>query len=353
MGKRPLRVGVIGVGAIAEMRHLPYWLQLQAENRIELTAVCDIKEARARAMAAKFGVDIVYTDYQTMLKEREFDVIDVCTHNRFHAPITIAALRHGAHVLVEKPMAMSVAESKKMIAAAKSAKRKLMTAQHMRFEAPHEKLKEAAQRGELGDIYTGRAYFLRRREIPGWGVFHLKKESLGGPLIDVGVHVIDLAMWIMGFPKPVAASGKVYRKFGDRADLCNADWGEPYPPKEFDVEDYALALIRFANGATLQVDVSWAANIPKTVSGISILGDKAGVSTDPLGVYGYEKGALTCKTYDWLPDQEGHRMEIRHFTECIERNLPVRVQPEESLMVQKVIDAIYTSSKSNREIVIR
>jgi predicted dehydrogenase len=228
-----------------------------------------------------------------------------------------------------------------------------MVAQHMRFEPENEKLKEVVESGRLGQIYTGSARYLRRRGIPGWGKFHLKRESLGGPLIDVGVHVIDLCVWLMGCPVPVAASGKVYRMFGDRKDLCNAEWGEPYPPEEFDVEDYATAFVRFEGGVTMSLETSWAANIPEETYGIAVLGDKAGITTNPLAVSGYEKGALTSMSFDWLPKDDGHRREIRHFVECIETNRPVRVQPTESLRVQQVIDAIYESSRRNREIVIK
>jgi predicted dehydrogenase len=249
-------------------------------------------------------------------------------------------------------MAMNVAECRAMIATADRAKRKLMVAQHMRFEAEHEKLKEIVESGRLGTIYSANAIYLRRRGIPGWGVFHRKKDSLGGPLIDIGVHMLDLAVWLMGLPKPISASGKVYRMFGDREDLCNADWGEPYPRSEFEVEDYASAYVRFENDITLTLEVSWAANIAEERSGITILGDKAGISTNPLGVYAYEKNALTTTRYDWLPKQEGHRMEIRHFTDCVERNRAVRVQPRESLRVQQIIDAIYRSSLKNREVLI-
>lgn len=352
MPKMKLRVGVIGAGAIADECHLPNWHELEAEGRIELIGLCDIRPDRAEQLAAKYGARIVHTDYKAMLRDASFDIIDVCTPNRWHAPMSIAALESGAHVLVEKPMAMNAAECRSMIAAADRAKRKLMVAQHMRFEAEHEKLKEIVDSGRLGVIYSANAVYLRRRGIPGWGVFHKKNDSLGGPLIDIGVHMLDLAVWLMGLPRPVSASGKVYRKFGDREDLCNADWGAPYPRAEFDVEDYASAYIRFERDITLTLEVSWAANIAEERSGITILGDKAGISTSPLGIYSYEKNALTTTRYDWLPRQEGHRMEIRHFTDCVERNRPVRVQPRESLRIQQIIDAIYKSSVKNREVPI-
>lgn len=353
MAKKKLKVGVIGTGAIANECHLPNWQELEGEGRIELVGVCDLVKDRVEAAKEKYGAQKAYTSCSKMLKDGDYDIIDVCTQNRPHCPVTVAALNAGAHVIVEKPMAMNVRECERMIAAAKANKRTLMVAQHMRFEAQAEKLKQVVERGDLGQIYTANAKYLRRRGIPGWGMFHIKKESLGGPLIDIGVHVMDLCIWLMGCPKPVAASGKVYRMFGDRPDLCNADWGTPYPPKQFDVEDYATAFVRFEKGLTMNVECSWAANIPEETGAVSVLGDKAGISTEPAGVYGYDGSALTSVKYDWLPSQEGHRMEIRHFTECIEKKKPVRVQPIESLRVQQIIDAIYESSKKNKEIVIK
>lgn len=349
----PLRIGVIGTGAIAREEHLPYWRELEQEGRVKVAAVCDIVEARAQAEAQKSTGARAYTDYRTMLKEAKLDIVDVCTQNRFHAPNTIDSLDAGAHVIVEKPMAMNVKQCEQMIAAANRNKRKLMVAQHMRFEAPHEKLKSLVERGELGSVYTAQTWWLRRRGIPGWGKFHIKQESLGGPLIDIGVHMIDLTMWLMGNPKPVAATGKVYRMFGNRPDLFNAEWGVPYQIQEFDVEDYAIAMIRFENEMTMQVSVSWAANIPEETAGLTVLGDKAGITTHPLGIYTADENSLISKRFDYLPKKEGHRGEIRHFVECLEQDLPVRVQPVESLNVQKIIDAIYASSEKNREVIIK
>lgn len=353
VSKKKLRVGIIGTGAIARDKHIPYWAELEAEGRVEIVAMADVIKDRAETQAARCAGPVAYADHREMLKNHQLDIVDVCTQNRLHAPLTIDALNAGANVLVEKPMAMNARECEAMIAAAKKNKKKLMVAQHMRFEAPHQKLKEVADSGQLGDIYHANTWWLRRRGIPGWGKFHLKKESLGGPLIDIGVHMMDLTIWLMGSPKPVAASGKVYRKFGDRPGLYNAEWGVPYDLKEFDVEDFCTALIRFEKGITLQLSVSWAANIDDEKSGLYVLGDKAGISTSPLGVYSADQSSLTSLKFDYLDDIEGHRGEIRHFTECIERNLPVLVKPEESLRIQRIIDAIYESSEKNREVAIK
>ncbi len=348
-----LRVGLVGCGSIARQRHLPFWRELEEESRVEIVAVCDVVNERAQEEAVLCKNARAYTNYDDMLSEVELDIVDVCTQNRMHAANSIQALKKGCHVLVEKPMAMSSRECKTMIKAAEIAGKKLMVAQHMRFEAANEKLKAVIDSGDVGEIYTAQAQWLRRRGIPGWGRFHIKEESLGGPLIDIGVHMLDLTLWLMGFPKPVSASGKIYRMFGDRPDLVNADWGVGYPSKEFDVEDYATALIRFENNLTLQLSVSWAANIAEETHQIMLLGDKAGVSNNPLAVYGFDENALTSRKYDWIPEKIGHREEIRHFTDCIEQEKPVLVLPEQSLTVQQIIDAIYESSEKNKEVAIR
>ena len=348
-----LKVGLIGSGAIAEERHLPYWRELEAEGQVEILGVCDLIKARREQEASKCAKAATFADYKKMLAAIDFDIIDVCTQNRVHAPATIAALKAGAHVLVEKPMAMNTRECMDMIAAAKAAKRKLMVAQHMRFEARAEKLKEMVVSGALGEIYTAETKWLRRRGIPGWGVFHKKKESLGGPLIDIGVHMMDLCVWLMGCPKPVAASGKVYRKFGDRKDLFNAEWGVRHKHSEFTVEDYAVALVRFEKGLTMTMSVSWAANTHDEIEDMYILGDKGGIGINPLGYFSADHSSLNRTTWDWLDPEDGHRREIRHFCACVQQDLPVMVKPEESLRIQKIIDAIYESSKKNREVIIK
>ncbi|MBN1349844.1 Gfo/Idh/MocA family oxidoreductase [candidate division KSB1 bacterium] len=353
MAHKKLKVGIIGVGGVAQAVHLAPWQELQSEGKVEFLGACDLIEERAQLAVNKFGAKKAYVDYNKMLEDDEYDIIDICTQNRGHCPIAVDALNSGANVIVEKPIAMNVAEAQKMIQTAKANKRKLMTAQNQRFESAYEQLKSEIDAGKLGQIYTASTRYLRRRGIPGWGKFHIAAESRGGPLIDIGVHFIDLCMWFLNFPKPLSTVGKVYRMFGDREDLCNGSWGFGYPLKEFDVEDYALAFVRLEGGISMIVETCWAANIRDEVNQITVLGDKAGISTNPAGLYGYSENALTHTGYDWLPEQKSHRMEIRHFAECVEKDLPVRVRPEESLRVQQIIDAIYQSSQENKEIVIK
>jgi predicted dehydrogenase len=353
MAEKKLKVGMIGVGSVAQLFHLDHWKELEAEGAVELAAVCDIIPERVEMVAKKWEVSKTYTNYKTMLKQGDFDIIDICTQNRLHCSMTIDALKTGANVLCEKPMAMNSKEGEKMIAAAKENKRKLMVAQNMRFESAHERIKAIIERGDLGEIYFAEAQYLRRRGIPGWGKFHIKRESAGGPLIDIGVHMLDLMIWLMGSPKPLSVTGHVSRKFGDREDLCNKEWGVPYPPKEFDVEDHAVAFIRLDGGIALNIEVSWAANIPRDIQGLRILGDKAGITTNPLTISSFAGNSLTSTQYDWLPEEESHRMEIRHMVECVRDGLPVRVKPQESLRIQQILDAIYASSKKGKEVAIK
>jgi predicted dehydrogenase len=345
-----LRVAVAGCGGISRAMHLPAWRELVGEGRVELVAVCDIMEDRVKAIAAEFGAARSYTDFEKMIKDEQIDILDVCTQNRLHAPMTLVGLEAGAHVLVEKPMAMNSAEARAMVDMAEKHGRTLMVAQHMRFDPINEMLKGIVDGGELGRVYTGRAQWMRRRGIPGWGRFHIKSESLGGPLIDIGVHMLDLTLWMLNYPKPLAVSGKVYRMFGDRDDLYNGPWGRAYQPNEFDVEDYATALIRLENDITVSLEVSWAANIQSEVLGFSILGDKAGISSNPPAMFGYRQGALTTTKFEEIIPSQAHRAEIRHFTTCLEQNLPVRVQPSQSLQLQQIIDGIYQSSDAGAEV---
>ncbi len=352
MSRKPLRVGVVGVGAIAQGQHLPHWQNLAKDGRIELAAVCDVVPERAEEVAQRFGARQVFSDYATMLASG-LDIVDVCTQNRLHCPVTLAALKAGAHVLVEKPMAMNAREARKMVETAAQHRRKLMVAQHMRFQSDSEYLKGMVEQGCLGDIYTAKANYLRQRGVPGWGRFHIGKESLGGPLIDVGVHILDLCLWWMGFPKAVAASGKVYRCFGDRPVFCNKDWPTPYDRKEFDVEDYATAFIRFEGGKTLILETSWAANLPQDIHNIWLLGDQGGLTQFPPATYHDCGQGLTSTRADWLPRVDPYRAEIEHFLGCVVQDTPVRVQPAESLQVQQIIDAIYASSMQDKEVRIR
>ncbi len=251
-----VRVGVVGVG-IGRL-HLEGY---QKHPDAEIVALADVNEERARQTAKEFNVPQIFADYEKMLKEADLDAISVCTPNSLHAPVAIAAFQAGCHVICEKPIATSAKEGEKMVEAARAAGKIFMMAFNNRFRGDTQVLKKFIDDGVLGDIYYAKTGWLRRRGIPGiGGWFTTKAMSGGGPLIDLGVHVLDLALHLMGNPKPVSAYGSTYAEFGPK--MPGGD--------KYDVEDLASGLIKFQNGATVLVEASWASNIAQETAGLDV-----------------------------------------------------------------------------------
>jgi predicted dehydrogenase len=252
-------------------------------------------------------------------------------------------------VLCEKPIAMNWAEGKEMVDAAHSADRVLMVGLNSRFSSEAQVLKRYIEAGELGEIYYAEATMMRERGIPGYGVFVRKAYQGGGALIDIGVHVLDQTMWLMGNPKPVAVMGATYAAFGHRAELVSL--GPHWDSERFDVDDMGIGMVRFANGATLILRVTWAAYIAKYLEEQRLLGTEGGAFKSPLQIYREAHGTLTDITPTHLPEvKRTHDAEIEHFLACVRGERECMVVPEQVLDVQAVLDAIYTSSETGREI---
>lgn len=345
---KKLRVGIIGTGSIAQYAHIPNYQKIEG---VELAAFCDIKPDTLKAAAEKFGVKKTYRDYRKMLAAESLDAVSVCTPNVVHAAPTIAALQAGAHVLCEKPIAMNPTEGRQMVAAARKAKRILMIGFSSRWGAEAQWLKRVVQSGALGEIYYGEASYMRRRGIPGWGQFVEKKQSGGGPLIDIGVHVLDLALWLMGHPKPTSAFGSAYCKFGKRTDIVAA-WGQ-WDTKKFTVEDFGVGLVRFANGATLLVKASWAANVGDERNGVMLMGTEAGLTTSPARVYREEQGTLVDSVPSGLPSVDTYNEEIVQFVKAVRERRPSPVPGENGLMATAILDAIYKSAETGKEVPVK
>ncbi len=342
-----LKVGFIGSGAIAQGQHMPAFAKL---DNVEIAAVCDANEDSAKEAAKKFNVPHVFTDYKSMLKLNGLDVIDICTPNYLHKQPAIDALESGRHVIVEKPIAMNAVEGAEMVEAAKKAGKKLCVIQNMRFVASSQCLKRFVDAGDMGEMYFAKVTAIRRRGIPGWGVFTQKDKQGGGPLIDIGVHMLDLCLWLMGHPKPISASGQCYTKFGTREGLVGL-FGQ-WDPKIFTVEDFAVGFVRFENGATLVLESSFAANIERDVMSVQILGTEGGFESNPLRIYREERKTLVDLTPVFLPNVNGHEAEIRQFVDAIVNDTEVPVPGEQALMTTKILDAIYQSSEVGREVEI-
>ena len=346
MAKKKLGVAIVGSGGIAQGAHMPAFAAL---DNVEMLAVCDVSEGARNSAAEKFNVPNKFDHWKPMLEMDGIDIVSVCTPNAFHFQPTMDALKAGKHVLVEKPMAVSVDEAKKMQAAAKKSGKKFMIGQTARFNPQSKALKDFADSGAVGDVYYARAMALRRRGIPGWGAFTSKELSVGGPVFDIGVHILDLTLWLMGFPEPVSVSGRVSDFIGTRPGPQVAGMGS-WDPKKYGVEDFGVGLVRFKNGATLVLEASWALNIAEDQFSTMLCGTKGGMQSSPLKLIREEFGSLTVASPELLSGGAGHNEEIRAFVECITKDTIEPVPAAQAIITQRILDGIYASSKAKAEV---
>jgi predicted dehydrogenase len=348
-----LQVGVIGVGGIART-HMPGW---EASEHAEVVAGADISEAALERWGKTYGIDRLVTDGKDLLSDPDIDIIDICTPNNYHAPFAIAAMEAGKHVICEKPLAPTPDAILDMIAARDASDQMLMTAQHFRFMGSSRALKAEVDAGALGQIYHARSWLLRRAAAPTRPGFIMKKHSSGGPCIDIGVHILDLTLWLMGNPKPVAVTGVA------RAELAHQEgafsiWGGPIPP-EFDVEDFSAAFVRFENGATLILEVSWMLHHDT--------GDRP--SDMQMWLYGTQGGCHwpKCELYEsnnasrqhynrtlqiTANKLEPHAQECVEFAQAVVDGAPSPVPAEQSLQVMAILDGVYRSQAAGGEVTI-
>ncbi len=353
--QRKLRCGVVGLG-IGQMHIGGY----RENPRAELVAVADIDPVRLKEIGGdKLGVEKRYATLTEMLANEDLDVVSIATPNKFHAPLTIEALRAGCHVLCEKPMAMTVAEAKTMIAEAKKAKKRIMIDFSYRTYPQSVALKRAVEAGTLGDIYYARTQWLRRKGAPlgtqGW--FRKKELAGGGPLLDLGVHRLDLALWLMNYPKPVWVMGSTYNHLAQQLQAMDGN--------RYDVEDMAVALVKFENGATLELEASWLANIRENeLMSTRLLGTKAGLLQHNLtdgadfGGYTFEAeiyNTLAGCSYDMklrppVPEAKSH---FYNFVDAILDDKPHDATGEQGLLVMQILEAAYKSAKTGKPVQIK
>ncbi len=334
-----VKVGVIGLGWPGQ-EHLKGYKQ---SPNAEVIALCDANQTLADQQAEEHGISATYTDHKTMLKQAGIDAVSVCLPNFLHAPIAIDALRAGKHVFCEKPPALDAGQARRMAAAAEKNGCTLMYALCRRFDGNSQLLKGYIESGDLGEIYFGRTIYHRRRGIPhGTGAwFTDKKRSGGGALIDIGVHALDRAWWLMGNPKPVSVSGTAFHKLPHLV------------PKgtRFDVDDSAFGMIRFANGATLILECSWALNLPPR-STLQLAGTKGGAELDPVVIY-TERDGVQLDIQPEIPSADAFAGQTGHFIDCIISKKTPMMSAEQGVQLMQMLDGIYKSSVSGREVRIR
>jgi predicted dehydrogenase len=338
---------IVGAGFAARVVHLPGYDAAGAP----VAAICDLDSERAQALADRHHIRKVYSDWREMIEAEQPDLVSVCLPNALHHEITMFALQHGAHVLCEKPLATSVQEAREMFAAAEQAGRVLMAAQLFRFEPPARAIKRVIETGALGEIYHVEVDAMRRLGIPTWGMFHRKSASVGGAMLDIGVHMLDQAIWLIGNPEPISVSADTQRQFGHRPDVAKI-LGNTWDPEKFDVEDFSVVFIRFENGVSMVLRTSWAAHIEKNFFGIRILGTEGGVTTNPPALYHTRNGVLADEEYKTLRPGNTNELQMRAFLAALDGNRELPVKPDETLNVQRILNAAYQSAIENREVTV-
>ena len=353
-----LKIGIIGTGGIANGKHLP---SLQKIKGIELVAFCDIVPERAKEAAEKYGTADakLYYDYRELLKDPAIDIVHVCTPNDSHAEIAIAALEAGKHVNCEKPMAKKAADAAKMLETSRKTGKKLTIGYQSRFRADSQYLYNACRAGELGEIYFAKAHAIRRRAVPTWGVFLDAEKQGGGPLIDIGTHALDLTLWMMDNYQPKAVLGSSFRKLAQNENAANA-WG-PWDPKEFTVEDSAFGFITMQNGATIQLDASWAINLVETDEAkCTLVGTLAGADMKNGLRFNGEKNSRLYDTTVSLnsggvaffegKSDDPSVIEMQVWIDAIRNDTDVIVKPEQAYVVSQILEAVYESAATGKAV---
>ena len=355
-----LKIGIVGCGGIANGKHLP---AIKNNGNFEIVAFCDLIEERAKKAKEEYGTQEskVYTDYRELLKD-ELDAVYVLTPNNAHAPVAIAAMKAGKHVMCEKPMAKTYAEAKEMVEAAKETGKILTIGYQNRYRGDSQYLKRACENGDLGEIYYGKAHAVRRRAVPTWGVFLDEEKQGGGPLIDIGTHALDLTLWMMDNYEPESVTGSVFRKLADQTETGNA-WGD-WDPEKYTVEDSAFGFIKMKNGATISLEASWALNtLDVDEAKTSLCGTRAGADMkDGLRINRIqynrqcvEKPMLDANGvafYDGTEEKDAD-VEQRVFYNAVMKGEPLTVLPEQALVVTQILEAIYESARTGKTIYFR
>ena len=353
-GKK-FRIAIIGCGGISQAHLRAY----QDIPEVEIVAGCDIKQECLDRMNKEWGVPVksLYKDWKEMIKKEKLDAVDICTPNGVHCAPAIDACNAGLHVMVEKPMAMNVAECKKMVAAAKKNKVKLAVGFQQRYHDNAEFLIRAREAGKFGEIKFVKVQALRRRGIPNWGVFGQKELQGGGPMIDIGVHMIELAHFIMGQPKPVAISGNVWTYLGNKKAETVCPWPD-WDYKTYTVEDLAIGQVRFENGAIMQIESSFAAHIEKDVHNVTFMGTKGGGSFRPAAIYTDQDGTMVNIAPGFLPNPDANwtvlfKNKLQNWINAATKGTPLLADAEEGMVIQKILNGLYDAAEAGKEIEIK
>ncbi len=329
-----LRVGVLGLGSIAQVVHLPILAEMPG---VRITTVCDVDNAKAQSLATRFRIPSVARTDAEVIRSDDVDAIVICTPNHLHAEQTIAGLEAGKHVLVEKPMAIDAADAARAIAKAREAERTLMVAMNHRYRPDTQALKPFAVGGELGRIFLCRGAWLNRKyriNRPTWR--HRKATAGGGVLMDLGVQALDLCLWVMGFPRVVSV-------------FCHANPGE-----NMEVEDTAALVLRLEGGCCISLTLSWSLVAERDRHYMRLLGTRGSGAIQPLAVFKEVETGLLDVTPSITFSRENlytasYREELQHFVLGVRGDDRI-TPPREQIDVLSYVALAYRSAAEKREI---
>ena len=353
-----IKVAVVGTGNICRSAHMPVYMK---RDDVEVIACADIDFEKAKAFAEKFNIPAAYASVEELLASCKPDYVDVCTWPAAHAPVAIAAANAGCHVMCEKPICHNFEDAIALRDAVVKNGVKFMLAVPLRYAKSAVHTRKLVDEGVLGEVYYGKTAYVRQRGIPG-GWFSCSKYSGGGPIIDIGVHRIDLAWYMMGCPKPVSVMASAIYKIGDYREAPKVDpatgavsasnaWaGATVADYKFDVEDSASGVFRFENGAQLIFETSWSFNGPNNFS-TQIAGDKAGITDDPFKIYRADGEKVIEETIEGDFSGDIFENEIDHFIDCIRNDKTPSSDIDQAVQLQAMLMGIYESSKTGKEVV--
>lgn len=336
---KKLKIAIIGAGQIARTTHLPIFKDM---DDVEVFGISDVNRDAASQLAEDFQIPYSFDDHIEMIESIHPDAVIVCVPNRFHCRIVLDALEHGCHVLCEKPPAVNVSEAVIMEQTAREQQRLLTYGFHFRHSIQTKILKQKIDGGELGTIYHSCVQWKRKRGIPGWGNFTNKTMQGGGPLIDIGAHMLDTALYLIGYPEVDTVLATSSNRIGKRGGI---GFMGAWEGEKFSVEDGLFGMIRFKNGTDMQIETTFALNQKEeNVRNVLLYGDLAGSSLYPLEVYKEVNGQIITEEYPSIKEHDWHVNSDTNFVEACLGLEKLLVTAEQGTYIQRIIEALYKSA---------
>ncbi len=330
------KVAIIGLGGIVQLVHLPNLLKM---NNVKVTAVAEINKNRLNTMADKFNIEGRYTDYKELLSNAEADAVIIATPTHLHKETSIAALKAGKDVLVEKPLARTYAEAKPIIDAAKKSKNKIMVGMNLRYRPDAMILRSLLSSGEIGEPFYVKCGWIRRQSS-GEKWFTKKEESGGGVIIDLSILLLDLSLWLLNYPPVTSVST------------------QNFSMNTKHVEDSSISMLRCKNNAVINMETSWSIPLEKDLFYFNVYGTKGSASLNPFRI----NKKIDEQFMDLTPAQtesavtlfkKSYLNELKSFIGAVRGLNPVFSPASEALSRMRVIDAMYQSAEKKSEVNIR